>query len=98
MFDKLNIDEYNRRLHTFRTNIEDSSDKSAHKLFRERDKLKKDLEFLRSEILTFENNIGFFSSSLKADKLIKDMEKKIANLKSERELIMKKIEVIENNL
>ena len=97
-FDKLNIDESNRRLHTFRTHLEDSGDKSASKLFRERDKLKKDLEFLRSEISTFENNIGFFSSSSKADKLIQDMEKKIAKLKNDRELIMKKIEAIENNL
>ena len=98
IFDKLNVDEFNRRLHSFRTNVEDMGEKSAHKLFRERDKLKKELEFLRSEISTFENNIGFFSSSSKADKLIKDMEKKIIKLKSERELIVKKIEVIENSL
>ncbi|MDR0874093.1 MAG: DUF349 domain-containing protein [Prevotellaceae bacterium] len=98
MFDKLNVDEFSRRLNNFRANIEDIAEKGQHKLFRERDKLKKDLEFLRTEISTFENNIGFFSSSKNADKLIKDMEKKIAKLKTERELIVKKIDLIENNL
>jgi len=100
MFDKLKVDEQNRRLHTFKTSIEElSSGKSSHSLFRERDKLKKDLEFLSNEISTYENNIGFFSSSSKkADKLIKDMEKKIENLKDERNLLLKKIEVIESNL
>ena len=99
MFDKLKVDEQNRRLHTFRTSIEElSSGKSSHSLFRERDKLKKDLEFLSNEISTYENNIGFFSSSSKAEKLIKDMEKKIEKLKDDRTLILKKIEVIESNL
>jgi hypothetical protein len=98
MFDKLNVDEFSRRLNTFRNNVEDMAEKGQHKLFRERDKLKKELDFLRNEISTFENNIGFFSSSKNAEKLIKDMEKKIAKLKTERELIVKKIDLIENNL
>jgi hypothetical protein len=97
-FDKLKVEEHDRRLHLFRTSLEDITDKSAHKLFRERDKLKKELEYLSNEISTYENNIGFFSSSKKADKLIKDMEKKIENLKMQKDLIIKKIDLIENNL
>jgi hypothetical protein len=98
IFDKLNIDELNRRLHLFKTNIEEFGEKATHKLFRERDKLKKELEALSNEIATYENNISFFSYSKKADKFIKDIEKKIEKLRAEKDLLLKKIGLIENNL
>jgi hypothetical protein len=97
-FDKLHVDESNRRLHSFRTNIEDGGDKSPHKLYREREKLMKEFEHLKNQIATYENNIGFFSSSKKADGMRKEMEKRIENLKEEKELIISKIQLIDANL
>lgn len=98
-FDKLNIDANNRRLDTFRTNLEDMSSKGEQKLYREREKLVRTYEHLKSEIATYENNMGFFSATSKrADNLLKEMENKIEKLKEECLLIEKKINMIEDKL
>ena len=98
-FDALNIDANNRRLDSFRNNLEDMSGKGEQKLYREREKLIRTYEHLKSEISTYENNIGFFSStSKKADGMLKEMERKIENLKEESKLIEQKIKMIEDKL
>jgi hypothetical protein len=56
-------------------------------------------EHLKSEIATYENNIGFFSSnSKKGGGLIKEMERKIETLKEESKLIEQKINLIDENI
>ena len=98
-FDALNIDANNRRLESFRSNLEDMSTKGDQKLYREREKLIRNFEHLKSEIAIYENNIGFFSStSKKADNMLKEMERKIENLKEESKLIKQKIKLIEDKL
>ncbi|NDV47337.1 DUF349 domain-containing protein [Paludibacter sp. 221] len=98
-FDVLNIDASNRRMESFRSNLEDMADKGDRKLYRERDKLVRTYEHLKSEIATYENNIGFFSAtSKKADNMLKEMERKIENLKEECKLIEQKIELIDEKL
>ena len=49
----------------------------------ERDRLLQKFRKLESEIATYENNIGFFASSKKADSLIKEFQKKIDAAKEE---------------
>lgn len=99
LFDALNLDANNRRLESFRTNLEDMSAKGEQKLYREREKLIRACEHLKSEIATYENNIGFFSStSKKADSMLKEMERKIEGLKEECRLIEQKIGMIEEKL
>lgn len=98
-FEALNIDAAQRRLDTFKTNLADMSTKGENKLYREREKLVRAYEHLKSEIATYENNIGFFtSSSKKGGGLIKEMERKIEALKEECKLIEQKINLIEENL
>jgi predicted nucleic acid-binding Zn-ribbon protein len=95
-FDRLNMDQASRRMDFFRANLEDMSGKGQQKLQSERKRLVRVYESLNSEIATFENNIGFFSGSSKnAAGLIKDMERKIAKLKEERELVVEKIKMLE---
>lgn len=75
------------------------ADKGENKLYREREKLMRAYEHLKSEILTYENNIGFLSASnKKGSGLIRDMERKIDALKEEARLIEQKITLIEDNL
>ncbi|MFA5046618.1 MAG: DUF349 domain-containing protein, partial [Paludibacter sp.] len=70
-----------------------------NKLNREREKLMRAFEHLKSEIGTYENNIGFFtSSSKKGGGLIKEMERKIESLKEESNLIEQKINLIDQNM
>ncbi len=98
-FDALNVDSSNRRMDSFRTNLKDMAVKGENKLYREREKLVRAYEHLKSEIATYENNIGFFSSnSKKGGGLIKEMERKIEALKEESSLIEQKINMIDENI
>lgn len=98
-FDELNVDVNNRRMDTFRSNLEDIASKGENKLYREREKMMRAYEHLKSEISTYENNIGFFtSSSKKGGGLIKDMERKIQQLNEELSLLEEKIKLLEEKL
>jgi len=100
-FDRLKLDESERRLQTFKSGLSDFShgdEKSKNKLLNERDKLMRTYERLKSDIQTYENNIGFLSVSSKGGGgLMKEMNRKISSLKEELNLIVKKIEVIDEN-
>lgn len=97
-FDLLHVDTNNRRMDNFRSNIKDIAGKGENKLNRERDKLMRSYEHLKSEIATYENNIGFFTTnSKKGGGLIKEMERKIEALKEESMLIEKKINLIDES-
>ncbi|MDR1632110.1 MAG: DUF349 domain-containing protein [Dysgonamonadaceae bacterium] len=99
-FDRLKIDESERRLQSFKSNLNElsSGEKSKNKLLNEREKLMRTYERLKSDIQTYENNIGFLSISSKGGGgLVKEMNRKIDSLKEELSLIVKKIEVIDEN-
>jgi hypothetical protein len=96
-FEALNVDASQRRLDNFKNNLKDMTVRGENKLFREREKLVRTYEHLNSEIATYENNIGFFTSaSKKGGGLIKEMERKIEALKEEAKLIEQKINMIED--
>lgn len=98
-FDSMNLDASARRIDKFRTNLKDMASKGENKLYREREKLVRAYEHLRSEIATYENNIGFFSSnSKKGGGLIREMERKIEVLKEESKLIEQKINMLDDTL
>ena len=95
-FDKLNLDRNARRMDVYKANLQDIANKGQQKLQSERKRLLRQYETLTSEIATYENNIGFFSgSSKKAEGMIKDMELKVSKLKSEREVVLEKIKMLE---
>ena len=98
-FEVLNVDSSNRRMDSFRSNVQDMSQKGDNKLYREREKLVRAYEHLKSEIATYENNIGFFSSSSKkGGGLIQEMERKIEALKGDSKEIEKKINLIDETI
>jgi len=98
-FETLNMDSSNRRMDSFRSNLKEQSGKNENKLFRDREKLLHAFEHLKSEIATYENNIGFFTSASKnGGGLIKEMERKIESLKTESKEIEEKIKLIEDSI
>ncbi|OIP81532.1 MAG: hypothetical protein AUK44_09955 [Porphyromonadaceae bacterium CG2_30_38_12] len=98
-FEELNIDATQRKLNNFKSNLKDIASKGDEKIYREREKLTRAYEHLKTEIATYENNIGFFSaSSKKGGSLILDMERKIQSLKDECQLIEDKIKLVDSNL
>ncbi len=100
-FDRIKVDESERRLQSFKSNINEiaGGERSKGKLLGERERLMRTYERLKSEIQTYENNIGFLSISSKGGGgLVKEMNRKIENLKVDLDLIVKKIEAIDENL
>ncbi|MDR1880126.1 MAG: DUF349 domain-containing protein [Tannerellaceae bacterium] len=100
-FDRLKVDQKDRKMQTYRSNLTDmaGSDKGKGKLYGEREKLMRAFERMKSELQTYENNIGFLSVSSKGGGgLIKEMERKIERIKEDMNLIVKKIDAIDENL
>jgi|AGTN01.3.fsa_nt_gi AAA ATPase containing von Willebrand factor type A (vWA) domain len=100
-FDRLNIDKADRKLESFKTNISDmaKSGNAKSQLLREREKLMRQYERMKNEVQTYENNIGFLSvSSKKGNHLVDDMNQKVEKIKSELQLIIKKIDAIDREL
>lgn len=100
-FDRLKVDRNDRKMQSFRNNLNEitSGEHSKGRLFSERDKLMRTYDRMKSELQTYENNIGFLSVSSKGGGgLVKEMERKIEKLKEDMELIIKKIEAIDENL
>jgi len=97
--ERLHIDKSNRRLNNFQHNLEDMNGKSQGKVLHERERLLRQFDALTSEIKTSENNIGFFTTSKSSGNgLLDSMKKKIDELKEERDLIYKKIKMIDDQL
>ena len=94
LFKKLNMSASKKKLNNFKTNL----NKEAN-LYREREKLVRAYENMRSEIKTYENNIGFLtSSSKKGNSLVIEMKRKVEKLKADLELISQKIAVIDESI
>jgi DNA repair ATPase RecN len=100
-FDRLNIDKGDRKLESFKTNISDiaRSGNAKNQLLRERERLMRQYDRMKSELQTYENNIGFLSfSSKKGNHLLDDMNQKMEKIKMELQLIVKKVEAIDREL
>ena len=92
LFNKLNISASQKNLSKFRSNLAGGGSSLA----REREKLMRSYEMKKNEIQTYENNIGFLtSSSKKGNSLVAEMNRKIEKLKADLQLIVDKIKVID---
>jgi hypothetical protein len=100
-FNRLKVSESERRLQSFKSNLNEisSGEKPQSKFLDEREKLVRTYERLKSDIQTYENNLGFFSVSSKGGGgLVNEMNRKINGLKEELNLIAKKINAVDENL
>lgn len=101
-FDRLNINAANRKLNNFKTNISNVAGQGekggVQTLYREREKLVRAYESMKNEIKTYENNLGFLtSSSKKGNSLVTELNRKVEKLKSDLELTLEKIKVIDQS-
>ena len=94
LFNKLNLSASKKKLSNFKSSINKETN-----LYREREKLVRVYENMKNEIKTYENNIGFLtSSSKKGNSLVTEMNRKIEKLKTDLELITQKIAVIDESI
>lgn len=95
IYERLHVSSNERKLADFRSNIA----KGGNNLTRERDRLIRQYENMKAEIATYENNLGFLStSSKKGANLLDIMRQKKEKLKTDAEVILKKIHLIEEEI
>lgn len=98
LFDKLDVRETKARMNAFEATVEEIGDDKS-RLLKERDKLSRAYDQRKADLQTYENNLGFFSSSSKSgDSMLRDLEKKIQRLRDEIAEISSKIKVISAKL
>lgn len=96
IYQELHISAGRRRLENFRKNV---ADKGGNELTRERDRIYRAYEAKKQEIQTYENNLSFFNAkSKKGNSLVEEIEKKVARLKDDLDLIAEKIKAINEQI
>lgn len=99
LFDRFNISASNRKLSNFRSNISNIQGSGSQSLYRERERLVRTHENMKNELHTYENNLGFLtSSSKKGSSLLTELNRKVEKLKADLALVMEKIKVIDESI
>ena len=99
LFDRFNISASNRKLSNFKSNISNIQSGGSQTLYREREKLVRAYENMKSELQTYENNLGFLTSaSKKGNSLLTELNRKVEKLKADLELVLQKIKVIDESI
>ena len=96
IYKELNVSNAKRRLSNFKNNLKSVAEKGGDALDSERNRLLRRYDQLRSDITTYENNLGFLNAaSKKGNSLVEEMNRKVQKLKDELELIKQKIKAID---
>ncbi|MCR5849652.1 MAG: DUF349 domain-containing protein [Bacteroidaceae bacterium] len=96
IYDAYGVSQAKRRLNNFRANLQQRIEKEAGSLDTERQRMQRAYERMLTEIKTYENNIGFLSSSSKkGNSLVEAMNKKVEKLRDELNLLAQKIKMLD---
>lgn len=99
LFERFNISASNKKLSNFKSNISSIQGGGSQTLYREREKLVRAYENMKSELQTYENNLGFLTSaSKKGNSLLTELNRKVDKLKADLELVLQKIKVIDESI
>ena len=97
LYSELHISIARKRLDNFKNNLKNFAKRGEDALDNERGRLMRRYEQLKSDITTYENNLGFLNaSSKKGNTLIDEMNHKIQKLKDEAQLVREKIKAIDS--
>ena len=99
LFDRFNISASNKKLSNFKSSIGNIQSGGSQSLYREREKLVRTYENMKNELQTYENNLGFLTtSSKKGNSLLTEINRKVEKLKSDLELVLQKIKVLDESI
>ena len=98
-FDKLKIGDDDKSILKYKTKLDSlkANPKSSRKVRNERDKFFTKIKQLESDIVLWENNIGFFAKSKNADTMIKEVEEKIESAKKLIKTLEEKVKMIDQS-
>ena len=96
IYKDLHISNAKRRLDNFKSNLKNVAEKGSDALDNERGRLLRRYDQLRSDITTYENNLGFLNAaSKKGNSLVEEMNRKVEKLKEDLKLVKEKIKAID---
>jgi predicted DNA-binding protein YlxM (UPF0122 family) len=97
-YDSLKLDEARKSLLRYKNKLEDmgSAPNLRRKIYAEREKFINRLKTLESDIVTWENNIGFFAKSASSNPMIEEVTRKIENAKKNLKILKEKIKMIDD--
>ena len=96
LYKELNISAASQKLDDFKSNLRNLAKKGVDVVDNERGKLMRRYEALKSEIQTYENNLGFLTAkSKKGNSLVDEMNRKVEKLKDDMQLVRQKIKAID---
>lgn len=99
LYKDLNLSQARRRLDNFKTNLASKIEKEGSSLTRERDRMMRAFENMKTELQTYENNLGFLSAnSKKGNSLVDTMKKKMEKLRDELNLLSEKIKAVDEQI
>lgn len=94
--EKFSISFNKRSVENFRNNLRKMAESGEEVILNERARLMRQYESMKSDIQTYENNLGFLnSSSKKGNSLIDEMVKRVDKLKADMQVVYEKIKAID---
>lgn len=97
LYRELDLRGTQARMANFAETIDNISD--SDKLYRERERLARACEARKSELHTYENNMGFLSSKSKnGDQMVREMQRKISRLRDDIASLEEKIKLIDSKM
>ena len=98
LYEKLDMSQRGSRMASFENTINEIGN-DQNRLYRERERLMRAYEQRRSELQTYENNLGFLSAKSKnGDTMLRDMQRRMQRIKDDIADLEKKIKVIDSKL
>jgi len=98
-FDKLKIADEDKSILKYKSKLDNikSNPKASRKIRNERDKFFTKIKQMESDIVLWENNIGFFAKSANADTMIREVKEKIADAKKMIKTLEEKVKMIDQS-
>lgn len=98
-FDKLKIADEDKSILKYRNKLDNlrANPKSSRKIRNEREKFFTRIKQLESDIVLWENNIGFFTKSPNADTMIREVREKIENARKMIKMLEEKVKMIDQS-
>jgi len=98
-FDRLKIGDDDKSILKYRNKLDNlrTNPKASRKVRNERDKFFTKIKQLESDIVLWENNIGFFAKSSNADTMIREVRDKIENARKLIKTLEEKVRMIDQS-
>lgn len=99
LFERYNLSQSSKKLSNFKSTLSNIQEGGAQTLYREREKLARAYENMKSELQTYENNLGFLNaSSKKGNSFLTELNRKVEKLKADIDLVKEKIKAVDESI